>query len=298
MERKVHFYSGPGLRIAGIFEIPTGFREGEKRPGIILSGGPGATKERMMPEVSQWLAGRGYTVLRFDPRGFGESEGPALRLIPLEQVEDTRSAITFMQQQVEVDPSRIGLWGTATGGAITSYTAGVDTRVKCVVSANSAGDLGRWIRGARRYWEWLEFLKLLDEDRVQRVLTGKSRMVNTFEIFAPDPVTIGYMEKLRKLAAEPKGQKRELSLEFAEAMINFRPESVVDRISPRAAMWICASEDTNVPIDESRGMYEMAGEPRKLVVVEGYEHHALYLDTGFEIMMAHATEWFDTHLGI
>ena len=36
----------------------------------------------------------------------------------------------------------------------------------------------------------------------------------------------------------PGAQKNELALESADAMIQFRPETVVDRISPRAAMWI------------------------------------------------------------
>jgi dipeptidyl aminopeptidase/acylaminoacyl peptidase len=296
MERRVHFYSGPGLRICGILEIPRGVRRGEKRPGIVLSGGPGATKERLVPEVSRWLTAGGYVVLRLDPRGFGESEGPPRRLIPLEQVEDIQSAITFMEQQDEVDESRLGLWGTATGGAVATYTAGIDSRVRCLVSVNSAGDLGRWMRGARRYWEWFEFLRRLEEDRVRRVMTGASRFVNTYEIFNPDPTTISYMDTFRKLEGESGEHKRELSLEFAESMIAFRPETVAARIAPRAAMWLCASEDTNVPVDESRRLYDLAGEPKKLVIIEGLEHHALYIGEGFTAMMAQATGWFDSHL--
>jgi len=296
MERKIHFYSDPGLKLAGILEIPADYMEGEKRPGIVLCHGPGGLKEQLLPEVSKWLVGRGYVVLRFDYRGFGESEGPEYRLIPLEQVGDIRNAITFMQQQAEVDSSRIGLWGAGClGGANSSYTAGVDTRVKCMVSAGGAGNGRRWMQAIRRYWEWREWLRMLDEDGINRVLTGKSRHVEQKDIIVHDPETAEYGAKLE--AGKQISTKRLLSLESAEAIINFRPESVVDAISPRAAMWLRAENDTIVPIEESRSMYQKAGEPKKLVILEGEVHHGLFYEAAsFERMMTHSTEWFDSYL--
>jgi len=87
-----------------------------------------------------------------------------------------------------------------------------------------------------------------------------------------------------------------LTLESADAIINYRPETVVNNISPRAAMWICAKNDTLVPVDQSRRMFEKAGEPKKLVILENEEHHSLYFGKGFKKVMTNATEWFDTHL--
>ena len=37
-------------------------------------------------------------------------------------------------------------------------------------------------------------------------------------------------------------------LESVDAMIHFKPESVVDRIVPRAALWIYPEDDTVVPV--------------------------------------------------
>lgn len=296
MQKKVQFFSGPGLKITGIIEMPNNHDVKGKFPGIVLCHGPGAVKEHLMPDVSKRLVKAGYGVLRFDYRGFGESEGPERRLIPMEQCEDIRNAITFMEQQPEVDLNHIGLWGTATGGANVTYTTGIDARVKCMVSVNSAGDLGRWLRGGKRYWEWVALLKMLEEDQKQRVLTGMSRMVETHEIFSGDPAAKEFFQKVREKHPELKARKRELTLESAEAMISFKPESVVDTISPRAAMWICTSEDTIVPIEESRGMYEKAREPKRLVIIEGFKHHDLYLDSGFEYMMEVTIEWFNIHL--
>ncbi len=316
-EKRVHFYSGPGLKLAGVLSIPSTCHEANRIcPAIVLCTGPGGyrapgskapeipRKDPLTSGISNWLSESGFVVLRISYRGVGESEGPAYRLIPMEQVEDVRNAITLLQQQKEVDPDRIGLMGLATGGAHASYTAGIDRRVRCMVSVNGMGDLGRWMREIRRYWEWLEFIKMLDEDRVNRVLNGTSRLLEQREVIVNDPASIRYRESAYEENPEARKVKSFLSLESAEAIASYRPESVVKDIAPRAAMWICAENDTLLPVDHSKRMYENAGEPKKLVIVEGADqfdaigdaHHSLYYGEGFDIMMSHANEWFVTHL--
>ena len=120
MERPVSFYTGPGLKLSAILELPDTCRRGSKRPGIILCHAGTGNREAFLPEVSQWLVKTGYVVMRFDYRGFGQSEGPKQRLIPFEQVEDIRNAINCMQDQDEVEGERIGLWGPSSGGANVS----------------------------------------------------------------------------------------------------------------------------------------------------------------------------------
>jgi len=259
---------------------------------VLCHAGTG-TKETFLPEVSQWLVSKGYGVLRFDYRGFGESEGNECRLIPWEQVDDIRSAITFLQQQEEVDRKRIGLWGPSSGGANVSYTAGVDDRVRCMVSVSGMGNMGRWLKDMRRYWEWKEFLQTVEEDRLKRVQTGESRRVITEEIVLP--VSTSGMDTL-PIPKNPAAQKNKLPLESADAMIQYRPESVVADISPRAALWIYTPEDTVVPPEESKSMYLKAHEPKKLIAIEGFKHYELYHGPGFEHVMNHSSEWFAQHL--
>jgi len=304
-EKEVHFYSGPGLKLTGIITIPAGAKEDAKKyPAVVLCQGPGGynmpdvlNMDPVMPAVSKLLCRAGYVTLRFCYRGVGPSEGPAYRLIPLEQVEDIRNAVTFLQQQREVDTARIGLFGLATGGANVSYTAAVDKRVKCMVSVNGMGDLGRWMREIRRYWEWLDFNKAVEEDRIGRVLTGTSRLVEQSTIILNDPKTDQHRKEMEEKFPElTKKNKPLLSLESAEALAAFYPERMVHMISPRAAMWICAEHDTLLPPAHSRIMYENAGEPKKLVVVQDEEHHSLYFREGFDKVMTHTTKWFNSHL--
>src|SRR5262249_17510601 len=69
------------------------------------------------------------------------------RVICLEQVEDTRSALTFLARHPAVDPERIGLIGSSFGGAVAVYTGGVDARVAAGISNGGRGDGGRQVPG-------------------------------------------------------------------------------------------------------------------------------------------------------
>ncbi|MBN2107401.1 MAG: alpha/beta fold hydrolase, partial [Deltaproteobacteria bacterium] len=160
LEKKVSFFTGQGLQLAAILETPADMPGGTQRlPGVVLCQGPGGAKGGVLIDVAKRLTAAGFVVLYFDYRGFGESQGRQRILLPLEQVEDIRCALTWLGQQPEVDTERLGLWGAATGGAHASYVAGTDNRVKCMVSVSGMGDCGRWFRTMRPYWQWQELLK-------------------------------------------------------------------------------------------------------------------------------------------
>src|SRR3989442_2803190 len=81
----------------------------------------------------------GYVTLRFDMRGCGDSEGEHGRVICLDQVEDTRNALTFLAQHPAVDGARIALIGTSFGGAVSGYAGGVAELVAAVISTSGYG---------------------------------------------------------------------------------------------------------------------------------------------------------------
>lgn len=287
----VEFFSG-GYKLKGILEVPEGARQ---VPGIVLCAGYGGIKERILPDISQKLVDAGNAVLRFDYRGFGESEGPRDRLFPLEQVDDIRNALTFLSQDTRVDGTRLGLFGISFGGGNAAYTAGMDSRVGCAVSLVGFGNGERWLRSLRRQWEWREFLKRLEQDRYKRVCTGTSEVVDRLELMVPDPLSEKVLEEA--VRAFPKAYFR-LSLESAEKIIEFRPEDVVDRVSPRAILFLHAGEDDLVPPDESRSMYERAKEPKRLVILPGVPHYGVYTGEVFRNVMGLAAEWYAEYLEV
>lgn len=293
MEKAVRFYS-EAVPLAGVLFLPDNLAKGETRPGIVLCHGFTAIKEVLLPEIARRLAKLGYVALTFDYRFLGESGGePRRQIIPMLQIEDIRNAVTFLQHQPEVNLERLGLLGVSLGGANVSYAAGVEERVKATVSVCGIGDCGRWIRDACHFWEWKALLQRLAEDRRERVLTGRLQYVQAKDI-VPEP------ESTTKLFDEILHQypqwSREITLASGEALIAYRPESVVSQVAPRAILWLHGDADERVSMEESVSMYKKAGELKKLVILPGLGHSDIITGPGLEQSLPHIKEWFAFYL--
>ena len=176
MERQVSYYS-EGTKMSAVLYVPDGAGPDRPLPGIVLCHGFTGIKELILADYASRFAAAGYVALAFDYRGFGESEGERGRLIPVEQVRDIRNSITFMETLDEVDPERIGLWGTSYGGANVVQVAGIDQRPKCVVAQVGFGDGGRGL-SRRPPEETAPIREMIGNERKKRVLTGESTMVD------------------------------------------------------------------------------------------------------------------------
>jgi pimeloyl-ACP methyl ester carboxylesterase len=289
----VAFYSD-GHRLAADLYLPEGVAPGERRPAIVLCHGFGGVRRFLLPEFGRFFADAGFVVLAFDHRGFGDSEGPKWRLLPLEQVADIRNALTFLETRDEVDPARLALYGTSFGGGNAVYAAAIDQRVQAMVATVGFGDGERWLRSLRRHWEWLDFLDRLAADRTQRVLTGRSDYVDTGDIMVRDPEALEHEQKRR---ADFPEQIVQLPLETASAILEFKPEAIVHQIAPRPALFIAVERDLLVPTEETLRLHELAGEPKALHVMPAIGHHGVYYGDHLTEVLGTASEWFARHLG-
>jgi dipeptidyl aminopeptidase/acylaminoacyl peptidase len=111
-------FTSQGLRCAGWLYTPDDRRPGERRPAIVMAHGFSAVKEMHLASFAERFCAAGFVTLVFDYRYFGDSEGgPRSQLFPHEQHEDYRSAITWVSLRDDVDPTRIGVWGSSYSGA-------------------------------------------------------------------------------------------------------------------------------------------------------------------------------------
>lgn len=291
MERPVSYYS-QGSRISATLYAPDDARAGQRRPGIVLCHGFTGIKELILPIYARRFAAAGYVALAFDYRGFGESEGERGRLIPLEQVADIRNSVTFMETIDLINSERVGLWGTSFGAANVIYTAGIDPGPKCVIAQVGFGDGERML--ARRPPEEVQAVRqMIRDERRKRVLTGESTMIDPLMILS-DPDSIAFFQQAMK---EMPQLKTQIPLETAEATIEYKPESVVDRIAPRALLLIAAELDVPTPAEEFRSLYAKAGEPKRLVVIEGIRHYDIYQPgPAFERSVGEALDWYGMYL--
>jgi pimeloyl-ACP methyl ester carboxylesterase len=79
--------------------------------------GFGATRDMMLPQYEQHFAAAGVATLAFDYRSTGASDGqPRQRISMRRQRVDVAAAMNYLSTRPQIDPRRIGLWGTSLGG--------------------------------------------------------------------------------------------------------------------------------------------------------------------------------------
>jgi uncharacterized protein len=254
-----------GLRLSGTVRLPRGVKAGEQRAAFLVLHGFGSNKNSSnVLQPSKVLNDLGYVTLAFDMRGCGESEGEFGRVICLEQVEDTRNALTFLAKHPAVDPQRIGLIGSSFGGAVAVYAGGVDTRVAAVISNGGWGDGERKFRGQHKSPdEWARFTNMLKAGREHRAKTGKSLMVPRYEI-VPIPPHLRHNLASNSIEMFPA--------ETAQSMFDFRADDVVGRIAPRPLLLLHAANDSVTPTEQSIELFKRARQPTELHLISDADH--------------------------
>jgi pimeloyl-ACP methyl ester carboxylesterase len=271
----IGFYSD-GLKIAAQLYEPEHIA-GAPCPAIVMVQGMVGRKELFgFPRIAQQFNALGYVALAFDYRGVGESQGERGRLHPEELVRDTRSAIDFLEQHARVDPARIALWGTSFGAAAVAYAAALDRRACAMVSIAGFGDGERWLLGSRTAAERAQLGRRLAADRRERVLSGKSGLVQPAELLTADAKTIE--ARARVVGGSPGMDVRTgaLTLESVERILEFRPSDLVERIAPRPALFVAAELDVVTPVEGVAAMHARSRDPKRLEVVPGITHYEIY----------------------
>tara|TARA_A100001037_G_scaffold306608_1_gene353259 strand:+ start:24609 stop:25520 length:912 start_codon:yes stop_codon:yes gene_type:complete len=291
IEENVTFYS-EGEKISGILRLPEKIKN--PAPGVVQGPGfLGLKGGKLYKQYHELLVKAGFVVLVFDYRGFGDSEGESV-LYPERQVEDIRNAISYIETRDEVDNDRIGLFGSGgTGGGNAVLAAARDKRVKCIVCNNAVANGAEWVQGMRREYEWLGLLDAIAEDRRNRALTGESKMVPSRGL---DGLQIPTPERLQTNVKSDVDTKipQELPLSCAEAIIEYCPEEVVDRIEG-GVFFICVENDDTTPERQSIRLYEKATAPKKIIIQRGTGHYEAY-GKYFEQIGPQIVEWFEKHL--
>jgi dipeptidyl aminopeptidase/acylaminoacyl peptidase len=291
VERRVRFYS-EAVAVAGYLTAPVRAR---RLPGIVLCHGFACVMAMDFPQYAARLASEGYAVLRFDYRHFGESAGePRNLLLPLRQSFDARAALTFLQQQPEADPDRIGLWGTSFGGAVVVHAGALDERAKAIVANVPVTNGRRWLRAVNSDAGWERVLAAVAADRARRSLEGVSTVVPIGEFRPGRPSESAARFLARHAAVAPR---REVPWWTVEALLEFAPDELAGRIAPRALLLIAAEGDEVVPVEQAENAYRHAREPRRLVrLAPGLDHFDVYVEPTLTTVLEESLDWYARHL--
>ncbi|MFC4003073.1 alpha/beta fold hydrolase [Prauserella oleivorans] len=116
-------------------------------PAVLLPHGFGGDKNSVAREARE-LAERGFVVLAYSARGFGESTGRISLNHPDYEVADASRLLDYLAGLPEVakdsagDP-RVGVTGASYGGALALLLAGTDRRVDAIAPVITYNDLGQ-----------------------------------------------------------------------------------------------------------------------------------------------------------
>lgn len=288
-EEAVEFFSC-GHRLAGLWRTPSEV-SGPLRAVVQGPGWMGAKEGDHYLPVHRALTDAGFGVLIFDYRGMGGSEGDPTWFSPLEQLRDLRSALNYLETREDVDADRLSIYGRAATGAAHAIILGaMDTRVRAVVAQNPIADGGRWLRGMRREYEWLEFQQRLAKDRALRATSGDGELVDPFGdvvIPLPERAELNFKKEVNHLI--PRG----IRLEGVDELLSYRPVDFVG-LRPFPLLLIGVEHDANTPLDHCRALFEQARGPKRLLVQRHTSHYAAGRDYAHVIPQCIA-EWFDEH---
>jgi uncharacterized protein len=116
-----------GITLAGTLTLPEG---PGPFPGVVLitGSGPQDRDETIMGHkpflvIADHLTRAGIAVLRYDDRGFAQSEGDFASATTRDFAGDAAAAARFLMARSEVDASRVGLLGHSEGGLIAPLVA-------------------------------------------------------------------------------------------------------------------------------------------------------------------------------
>ena len=244
-------FQSAGLKINGYIHKPADMKPGEKRPAFMVLHGFGSNCSSgncMLP--AEMLTEWGYVALRFDFRGCGESEGKRANTVCLEQVEDTKNALSFLETRPEVDGKRVAVVGSSFGAAVAVYSGGVDKRIAAVISSGGWGDGETKFKKQHASPEaWQRFAEMMARGKAAKA-KGESIMVPRYDI-VPIPA------HLRGHLAQ--NSIMEFTFDTVESMYNFRADDVVGNIAPRPLLLLHSSNDSVTPTEQSLRLFEHAG---------------------------------------
>jgi uncharacterized protein len=291
----VEFEVEGGDRLRGWLFTPTTARK--RYPAISMAHGYAGVKEHGLKRFAQAFTQAGFVVLVHDHRNFGASDGVVRQDIdPWRQIADWRRAISFLESRPDVDPGRIGIWGTSYAGGHVLILGATDRRIRAVVS--QVPTISGYQQGLRRVApDAVDALERQFEEDERAQFRGEPPRRQ--QIANDDPAIPAAYRAKDAIAfyLQPLPQdvwKNDVTVRSGRLSRMYDPGNWVARVSPTPLLMIVALADRITQTDLQLRAYEQALAPKKLVTIDG-GHFDPYL-AQFDPASTAAVSWFGQHL--
>jgi fermentation-respiration switch protein FrsA (DUF1100 family) len=298
MTRRDIEFDAEGVTLRGWFYPAQGATG--SAPTVVMAHGFSAVKEMYLDSFAEVFSAAGLGALVFDNRNFGASGGePRQEIDPWAQVRDYRHAITYATTLPEVDPARIGIWGSSYSGGLVLVVGAIDRRVKAVVGQVPLISGHDNLRALVRADFIAGFREMFDADRLARFQGKEPAMVPVVDedplapCALPTPDSWSWFSETGMDRAP--AWRNEVTLRSVEMFTEYEPVSYMPYISPTPLLLLLvAAGDHLVPAELAIAGYEQAREPKKIIIMPG-GHFDAYVK-GFEAASGPARDWFVQHL--
>ncbi len=280
MREDIEFAAEDGVVLRGWFSRPDG---PGPHPTVVMAHGFSAVKEQTLEDLAEVLLDSGLASVTYDHRNLGASDGqPRQEIDPVQQLRDFRTAITYAQTRPEVDPDRIGIFGSSYSGAHVLAVAALDRRVRAVVSQVPLISGFRNIERLNTAEGFAGLLSTLDAERAARFGGAQDVVI---PVCSDDPAgacafpgrtTYDYFHHYVNKGLSPSW-RNEVTLRSIDLALAYDVTPYVPRISPTPLLMILTDDDTTTPTDLALEAFAAAREPKQVVVLPGH-HYRVYLD--------------------
>ncbi len=303
MRRDIEFSGYGGTTLRGWLYVPEGARNG---PALVMAHGFSATIDMGIDAFARVFCAAGITVLAYDQRNLGLSDGEPRQEINIwAQARDYRRAIDWLEQRPEVDPRRIGIWGSSFSGGEVLVVGGCDPRVAAVIANVPFASLPDFAERRPEPGAFEAIRAALFDESGNGPADAGGDPIGPFAVIAEEGVELPAFLPFQEATdwfreyglCRSKTWQNRVSLRALPTSSTpaFDPAVCAPHIAPRALLMVLASEDRMAPVDGARQTFANAGEPKRLEVIEG-DHFVVYQGPGFERSSAVMRDFLLEHL--
>lgn len=266
-------------------------QSGQRLPTVILCQGTGGLQHFHLPQAIAF-ARAGFTVITFDYRGWGESRG---RLIPadskaaprrdlqahsasvvevretvdpFEQAFDIMAVVAWAMAVPEIEPTKIGLWGTSLGASLAMYVTVHEPRIRATVAQAGAYEL-------RRGWA--------DAEPFRQNATKRAHG----ELPYPPPQA--------RVPGQLHGHLLREKYQLFSVLEDL-PRMLARPMQPGVLIIDAGNEELFDIRTQGQRLFERLNEPKARTVLPDTRHYDVYRGAVLEQVIALAVDWFNRQL--
>lgn len=272
MRREIVNFTVGGARVEAELYLPDPERFPPPWAATVTGPGFAGVKEMLLESYASVQAGLGVACLCVDYRRWGASQGhPRQDLSPELQLQDLRAGLDFLETRADIDPSRLGVWGTSMAGGHAVALSAIDSRVKAAVA------LIPFLHAPKPKGIQLGVWSAIAIDAIRRAAGAAPGTIAVFAERSGMPAVMtsdGGWEWMQSVAAAAPNYRNEVTIRSLLKVLRYRPDQYAEKIRIPLRL-ISAANDTITPAEPIRSFARRLKCSHDLIEFEG-SHFELF----------------------